>query len=80
MTGTADTTMRAAVAPAPGQEGTRFAINTTCAAQGDGSPNKAGSDNTDSFVLNRLSRSRFEFIKVGQDKAIYRWCSMKTVD
>jgi hypothetical protein len=62
------------------QEGTRFAINTTCAAQGDGLPNKAGSDNTDSFVLNRLSRSRFEFIKDGQDKATYRWCSVKTVD
>jgi hypothetical protein len=62
------------------QDGTRFAINTRCAALGDGSANTAGFDYTDSFVLNRLSRSRFELIKGDQDKAIYRWCDVKAVD
>jgi hypothetical protein len=62
------------------QHGSRYQIATTCAAAGDGSKNAVSAPYTDSFILRRLSGTRFEFLKDAQPKSIYRWCSAKAVD
>jgi hypothetical protein len=62
------------------QDGSRYQISTICAAAGDGSKNAIPTPYTDSFMLRRLSITRFEFLKDTQRKSVYRWCAAKDLD
>jgi hypothetical protein len=62
------------------RNGQMFQVNTTCSALGDGSPKPQGSGGAESFVLTRLSSTRFEIRKESHDQAAYRWCSANDVD
>jgi hypothetical protein len=55
-------------------DATRFQVDTTCMALGDGTP--AQSALPDTAVVSRFSNSRFGLIKENQAAAIYRWCSI----
>jgi hypothetical protein len=61
-------------------DGMQFRVNTTCSALGDGSPNPAGHDYVDSFLLTQLSNTRFEVLRKSQGKNAYRWCSSKNIN
>jgi hypothetical protein len=59
------------------RQGNQFTMSTTCAALGNGTPDRSGY--VDNFLLTRLSNTRFN---VRKDKSphpetTYRWCSAK---
>lgn len=55
------------------QSGNRYDISNTCAALGDGTPDRSGY--VDRFTITRLSDSRFALTKGGKSIGIYRWCN-----
>jgi hypothetical protein len=55
--------------------GSEYRVRTTCAAQGDGSPNPSGRPEVETFSLTRLSSTRFSIAEGKQPQSTYRWCS-----
>ncbi len=55
------------------RHGSQFTLSTTCAALGDGTPDRSGA--VDMFSLTRLSNTRFVIRKQTQLESTYRWCS-----
>ena len=60
--------------------GSRFQVSNSCSAQGDGSPTSAPSADVDTFLIIRLSDSRFELLKESNPQRTFRWCSAKAID
>ena len=54
-------------------QGNQFTMSTTCAALGDGTPDRSGY--VDTFLLTRLSNTRFVIQKRTGPGNTYRWCS-----
>ena len=53
-------------------QGNQFKLSTTCAALGDGTPDT--SHYVDTFLLTRLSDTRFVIRKETKPENTYRWC------
>lgn len=60
------------------RHGDQFSVNTSCAALGDGSPDRSGY--VDTISLTRLSSTRFMISKENEPQGKYRWCGAETDD
>jgi hypothetical protein len=60
------------------RHGSQFTLSTSCAARGDGSPDPSGY--VDTFLLTRLSNTRFVIRKQKQSEHTYRWCGAEGTD